>query len=269
MGEVDREMQTRNLIALAKSPDGFKFTNTFFPYTSGEIGPYYVQSGGVLHEGKAYAQACKDMTELVVRSFGGVPPKDLVISGGESRDWMFSAPVAERLELPYAKIYKDGKIVGASMKDRTVAHVADLNNEGSSPRDLWVPVIKREGGNPQTITFFVDRLEDGVGVMQELGLRSNAVIPLDEYAWGVLQKEGIITPDAYNSLRKRMENKDIWAHAMLRNRNGLETLAALLASGKTREKGQKILNIGYPDLKDELVEALKKQIGFGITRWLK
>jgi len=278
--EVDRDMQKRNLAALAKSPDGFKFSSTFFPYTSGEIGPYYVQSAGMLADGQAYHQACEDMAtlvrrvteltdreDMVIKAIGS-ESENIVISGGESRDWIFSFPVAQMLGLSHFMIYKDGKTLGASVKDKRVIHIADLNNEGSSPRDLWMPAIKKAGGNPTDIIFYVDRMEDGIKVMQELKLRSHSVIPLDEQAWSYLQEAKVITPEIYQALCQRMEDKDTWARKMLMSDAGLETLAALLASGKSREKGQKILTVGYPDMKEETVKRLKTKFGPGIERWL-
>ena len=145
MTEVDREMQIRNLTAFAKSPGSFDFTPTFFPYTSGEIGPYYVQSAAIMTNGNDYKIACQDIASMVKNAMG--EGFNGIISGGESRDWCFSLSVSEILGLPPAMIYKkDGsgqcKTIGADMKGKIVAHVADLNNEGSSPRDMWVPTIK-------------------------------------------------------------------------------------------------------------------------------
>ncbi len=268
--EVDREMQKRNLSALAKSPGGFQFTRTFFPYTSGEIGPYYVQSAAIMADGQAYAQACTDMSVFVGRVCREEFVKGdqgTVISGGESRDWIFSGPVANMFYLSHTMIYKDGKVIGASMKDKRVVHVADLSNEGSSPRDLWVPAIKREGGKIEHIFFFVDRLEDGVEEMKKLGLKSHALVPLDEYAWDQLQEMKVIDDEVYSSLCRRMEDKRLWAMQMLRSKAGLETLTALLASAKTREKGQKILNT-YKELREELTDSMKK-LGPGVERWIE
>jgi len=265
MDDVQRDVQRRNLLALAQSPGGFQFTKTFFPYTSGEIGPYYVQSAAIMADGHNYAIACEDMANMVRDTLG----QDWkgIISGGESRDWVFSGPVAGRLHFPGTWIYKDGKVIGASMKDNNVAHVADLNNEGSSPRDLWMPVIKREGGNIRHIFFYVDRLEDGVDVMKQLGLESHSIIPLDEYAWDQLQIAGTIDKETYQSLRLRMEDKEKWAERMLRSAEGIETLIALVASGKTREKGLKVL-ASYPNLRDELTCKIK-QYAPGVRRWLE
>ncbi|MCX6748261.1 MAG: hypothetical protein NT076_01530 [Candidatus Pacearchaeota archaeon] len=265
------DIKKRNLAALAKTKTGFQFTRTFFPYTSAEIGPYYVQSAAIMEDGKAYAMACQDMADLVRESFGG--NFNGIISGGESRDWCFSGPVAQILGLPYTMIYKKDetgqcKTIGANMKGMNVAHVADLNNEGSSPRDMWVPTILSAGGKIDNIFFYVDRLEDGVEAMKKLGLKSHSIIPLDEGAWQYLQEIKIVSPEVYKSLCQRMENKDEWAKAMLRSDAGLETLVALLGSAKTREKGQRILHVGYPDIKDEIIERMKTQIGCGVARWV-
>ena len=253
MGEIKEGMQERNLSALVRNK-GFQFTDVFFPYTSGQIGPYYVQSVVVENNGEDYKTAIKSMCHLA-KDINAEPFE--AISGGESRDWDFSNPVAYELAKPHAKIYKDGKIMGAEIKGKTVLHVADLNNEGSSPRDLWVPAIKKAGGTIKRIIFYVDRLEDGVGVMKELGLESHAVVPLDAHAWDYLLKQGVVTKEIYSSLMKRMENKDAWATDMLRSPKGLEKLAEMLNNPKEEKKAMNILDIGYPDLKNELADKLK------------
>jgi len=261
MADFDKkEIQERNLDTLVKN-GGFQFTETFFPYTSGQIGPYYIQSVVVEKNGADYVNAIQDLTVLI-RNITGVKDdqEGWVISGGESRDWDFSNPAAYDLGLPHAKIYKNGKLLGADMKGKHVIHVADLNNEGSSPRDKWVPVINQAGAEIKHIFFYVDRMEDGIEVMQELGLESNAVVPLDEHAWQYLQDTEAINKEVYISLNKRMEDKQTWAEDMLRSRAGFETLANMYGKDeKTKLKAQEILNVGYPDLRRELVHRLEKE----------
>ncbi|MEK6953294.1 MAG: hypothetical protein AABX29_09870 [Nanoarchaeota archaeon] len=274
MSEFNEEIQKRNLAALAKSPGGFQFTRTFFPYTSHEIGPYYVQSAAIMCDGTAYTLACNDMVTRIRTDVGD--GFHGIVSGGESRDWCFSGPVAQILQLPHTMIYKKDetgpcKTIGATIKGKEVIHVADLNNEGSSPRDMWIPTIRNAGGRIEHIFFYVDRLESGVGEMKKLGLQSHAIIPLDEAAWQYLQEIGIVSPEVYSSLCSRMEDKDAWAKDMLRSDDGLETLVALLGSVKTREKGQKILSVGYPDIRDDIIDRLrsKKSRWPEIQRWLE
>jgi orotate phosphoribosyltransferase len=259
-----KENQSSHLRRLVRN-DGFQFTDTFFPYTSGEIGPYYVQSAAIQKNGDDFYQACKDMTDLVKTCTCIAPRNFNVISGGETRDWMFSFPISIDLKVPHAMLYKNGKIYGADMKDKKVVHIADLNNEGSSPRDYWVPAIKKAGGSINQIFFYVDRMEDGVKEMKKLGLFSNSLIPLDKTAWEILLDEEVINRNIYNNLRQRMEDKYEWAKDMLRSDKGLERLAELTMDPKTTEKVINILCVGYPFLKEDIVERLHKKYGKEVT----
>ena len=257
---VRQEMQKRNLSALVRN-NGFKFSPTFFPYTSGEIGPYYVNSECVMKRPEDYILATGSLADLVADTM-----KDhlgYMIAGGETRDWIFSNPVAIALRKPSLMIYKDGKIVpvDTEVKDRRFALVVDLNNEGSSPRDFWVPALRKREGVIEHVFPYVDRLEGGVEVMKELGLYSNAVVPLDENAWDYLQREQVVTQEIHRNLRDRgktKEERDAWAVKMLRSSQGLTTLANLLTDPKTKSKGEKILTTGYPQLYQELAEQLRQ-----------
>lgn len=200
--ESEQQIQKRNLNILVKH-GGFQFTDDFFPYTSGEIGPYYVQSAVVMKNGRDYWRATQDFSHLILNKTQTNPHRGSnfdVISSGETRDWIFSFPLVGTFSIPHAMLYKNGKILGSDMKDKRVIHVADLNNEGSSPRDYWVPMIKKAGGEISDIFFYVDRMEDGVQIMKDLGLNSHAVVSLDEHAWDYLQKQGVVSAEVYKSL---------------------------------------------------------------------
>lgn len=252
---IRRDLQKRNMKSLLRN-GAFQFTPTFFPYTSGEIGPYYVQCADIQKNVADYNGACNDLRNLVVSSVDA--QERAVVSGGESRDWMFSFRVAQMTWSPHAMIYKNGKIFGANMAGEKVVHVADLNNEGSSPRDMWVPAIKKAGGKIKHIFFYVDRLESGVQVMQDLGLESHAVVPLNHDAWNDVLNSGEIDVAIYQNLIDRMRDKDIWAKDMLRSEKGLERLAELFRSPDkaTIEKARKIVQVGYPHLTEELTEEM-------------
>ena len=266
MDEAERRLQKKHLEILVRN-GGFQFTDTFFPYTSGEIGPYYVQSAVVMNNGGDYYTSCKDIENLIVGCEweGG---SFYVVSGGESRDWIFSLPIALELGKPHTMIYKDCKMIGADVKGRRVVHVADLNNEGSSPRDKWVPAIRKAGGKITDIFFYVDRMEEGVKVMQELGLRRHAVVELDYQAWDYLKTQGVVTEEVYKNLIERgtsKESRDAWAINMLQCEKGLGTLGKLFVGSKSdREKAHKIINhYNYLCIID-LVERLNKK-GYRIS----
>ena len=235
--------------------NAFEFTQTFFPYTSGQIGNYYVQSAVIMKQGSDFAEAIKDMKELVVYNTRAYSD-NLVISGGETRDWIFSFPVAAGLQKPHVMIYKDGKIIGADMKSRSVAHVADLNNEGSSPRDLWVPAIKKAGGNIEDIFFYIDRMEEGTEVMKGLGLESHSLVEMNKEAWTYLMGQRIVDRTVYENSMKRLEDKDAWARTMLRSDSGFNAFKELWRT--QHQKAVKILEKGYPDMKEEMIERLNR-----------
>ncbi|NOQ56139.1 MAG: hypothetical protein GQ477_05040 [Nanohaloarchaea archaeon] len=176
------ECQRRNIDAIVRN-GGLEFPEQFVLYTSGTIGPYFIQSIVIEKNGKDYRYAIDSIIDLINETIDyGYD----IISGGETRDWDFSNPVAFALEKAHAKLYKDGKILGANMKYSRVLHVADLNNKGSFPRDSWIPMIEKEGGYINDIFFFVDRMEEGVNVLKDMDLKSHSIVQLDGAAWDYL-----------------------------------------------------------------------------------
>ncbi|MEK6895194.1 MAG: hypothetical protein AABX48_01610 [Nanoarchaeota archaeon] len=94
------------------------------------------------------------------------------------------------------------------------------------------------------LIFYVDRLERGVKVMQDLGLRSHAVVPLDENAWKILKRDGVISDEIYRNLMERIEGQDAWAERMLKSEKGMNTLIELFK--KDRRKAMNVYS-NYED----------------------
>ena len=134
-----------------------------------------------------------------------------------------------------------------------------MNNEGSSPRDLLVPMIRSAGGEIGDIFFFVDRLEDGIEVMKTLDLNSHAVVSLNHYARDYLLKNNAINREIYMSLLERMEDREEWARRMLRSDMGVKQFILCLKDEKMRNRVKKILDVGYPELKEEILDRLKQR----------
>ncbi|MAG73747.1 hypothetical protein CL620_05490 [archaeon] len=253
-----RDFQQEGLLALSRQGQP-QFTDTWVPYTSGQIGPYYIESTAIEANGSAYRKAINHMCELIDGTIG-INGFD-VISGGETRDWDFSHPIAVVLGKPHAKLYKNGKRLGADVKNARVLHVADLNNQGSSMRNMWKPYVDNAGGKIVHAVFYVDRCEDGVQVMEDIGIAYDSAVPFDAHAWNFLRKMNITSEPVHTSLMARMEDKTAWAHNALRTH--IEPLEAMLQSDDPTKvaKGEKILTHGYPELKDELL-ALMKERGY-------
>lgn len=242
-----RAHQALNLQHLFRT-GAFQFVDErtpWFPYTSGQIGPYYVQSTTVEKDGEAYAAAIASLTELIRAE---CPPCD-ALSGGETRDWDFSNPAAVALRKPHVKLYKDGKVLGADPAGKTILHVADLNNEGSSVRDYWKPTLERHGGRLIGVVSFVDRLEDGYTLLRELDLQPRCVVPLDERAWDLALREGAVTREVHAVLVARARDRHAWArHTLLAHP---AFFRSFYRDPKTQPKALKILR-AYPDLQAEL-----------------
>ncbi len=250
--QFQRKLQESTLRNLLKT-GAFHFINDaapWFPYTSGQIGPYYFQSTTIEKDGAAYAAAIDALTALIQAR---IAPFD-VISGGESRDWDFSNPVAVALQKPHLKLYKSGKALGASVAAKTVLHVADLNNEGSSIRDHWKPAIEKQGGRLGAVVTLVDRLEDGTTVLQNLGIPACSVVPLDRHAWDLILQEGYITPAVHHALRERMLDRRAWAIQALRAHP--DYFKTLYHSPTTRAKAEKIMQT-YAEIRAELQNMIQ------------
>lgn len=241
------DLQEENLRNLLKT-GAFRFVDEatpWFPYTSGQIGPYYFQSTTIEKDGDAYATAIRSLAALIRSE---APAVD-VISGGESRDWDFSNPVAVALRKPHLKLYKDGRALGADVQGRSVLHVADLNNEGSSLRDCWKPRIEKSGGRLAGFACFVDRLEDGVAVLKELNVPAMCVVPLNERAWDLMRREGFIAAATHRLLVERMRDRRAWALRALRGHP--DYFRRLHRDPQTQAKALKIMQT-YEEIRGEL-----------------
>lgn len=227
---------------------GFTFADEkriFLPYTSGMIGSYYVNSESVMRNGKDYHRVVEnlaDMVDITLRK--NSKDSDFVISGGERRDWIFSYPVAAMLSQPHLTICKNTQTFGADVRGRKVIHVADLNNEGSSLRDLWIPTIKKLGGKIDEVFFYVDRSEKGVKIVRQLGLKSRSIITLDVERWRYMLEQGMIIHEQYESVMEYRANPIEWGKKVLKSERGIETLAKLVNSldHEIRKKGKRIVD---------------------------
>ncbi len=243
--------QEQNLLALLRT-GAFRFVDAgtpWFPYTSGQVGPYYVQSVAIEKDGAAYAQAIRSLVDLIRSETDGWD----AISGGETRDWDFSNPVAAALARPHLKLYKDGRALGASRAGRRFLHVADLNNEGSSVRDYWKPLIEKGGGRLAGVVAFVDRLEDGYALLPNLGIRLWSVVPLDGRAWRLARENGFVAPALSDALTARLRDRDAWAHRALLDQP--DYLRRFHRDPATRAKAERILT-AYPRIRADLERIL-------------
>ncbi len=201
-----------------------------FWYTSGTVGPYYINAeylyGGpeqahqllaFIDERKEDADFPQRLQERVEKQYA----EDAVyrqvvdglvalaresdmhfdgVSGGERRDWFFSLAVAERLGKPPLLIYKDGRTVvleGQKLRpiranDMITLHVADMVTEASSYLRAWIPAVAVGGGRIARAVNVVDRGQGGLEVLKAQGIAAGALMRVDEALFSRLVAMGRI-----------------------------------------------------------------------------
>ena len=141
------------------------------------------------------------------------------ISGGERRDWYFSILVANLLGKPHITIYKDLTTVVSTcdfeeattvekLPGNRIFHLADILNTGSSFERAWVPAINNLGSKINWALFVVDRNQMGNEIMSDLGVQSYSLLSLNEDLLNIAVKNGIITEEQKESLKKYMIDPD-------------------------------------------------------------
>ena len=188
--------------------------------TSGELGIYYVNTEKLVQDGGAfeqYGESSKEMIahalkmmwihptfEEVINILSENADKILcndrlpkLISGGQRRDWLFSGPVAYKLNVPYASLYKDGKmeLLGPaggpftpfSFDEVKVLHISDLLTEGSSSYRVedgeergWIPTLRNMGTEVSDLFCVVTRLQGGEKRLAEQGVGVHSFVAIDE-----------------------------------------------------------------------------------------
>lgn len=213
-----------------------------FWYTSGTVGPYYINAhflcGGpetavrllefieqekddrrsfprklcdrilCQHEADATYRAVISLLVQAVREHDGPVPD--YVSGGERRDWFFSAAVAMELDRPHLLVYKDRSLLLSAgtegnaevdLGGRTIVHAADLVTEASSYTRTWIPAVRRAGGKMSLSVNVVDRGQGGLEAIGGAGVTARALIRVDSALFDRLLERGVIDRDQHKLLK--------------------------------------------------------------------
>lgn len=225
-----------------------------FWYTSGTVGPYYINTeylyGGPRQaqqllsfiderkEDTNFPQRLKKRVEQqyakntvyrqVVDGLVALARKSGVhfnsVSGGERRDWFFSLAVAERLGKPSLLIYKDGHTVvldGHKLRPvranyMDVLHVADLVTEASSYVRDWIPAVAAGGGRIAYAANVIDRGQGGLETLKQQGVAARALMRIDDALFNRLRARGQIDAARHALLIRYHHNPHATMRAFLR-----------------------------------------------------
>ena len=222
--------------------------NKPFWYTSGTIGPYYINTHFLYgSEEKAsdlldkidYCKndkpVCPGILSRMIRKnyendliFKGLIDSmvDFIksnvelekveyISGGERRDWFFSLIAAEILDKPHITIFKDLTAVltekGNTMEmpqinGAQVLHIADLITEASSYERAWIPAVASFGGNIAWSVVVVDRKQGGEELLSKNGVKSFAMVSIDNSLFSEALEMGLVNQPQYQMLSDYSSN---------------------------------------------------------------
>jgi orotidine-5'-phosphate decarboxylase len=184
---------------------------------SGKPGIYYVNTEKLAQDGgefNKYGNSSKLMIDHAVRMTKEHPTFEEVInilaeqasellkgkdnpaiSGGQRRDWLFSGPVARKLDLPHISLYKDlsdkglevlmpdGNVEFSSSAGFYAVHIADLLTEASScckQPEGWVPQLRAAGNTITDLVAVVSRQQGGEANLKNMGVTAHCQVAIDE-----------------------------------------------------------------------------------------
>ena len=272
---------------------------------SGELGIYYINTEKIMpDEGTwkkygnndhamiqhACAMTIRDkqfsrIIDLVTNLVESKLPKigTMAISGGQRRDWLFSGPVAAKLQVPHISLYKDGKISLVQpngkkedidsikkLNDFYAVHVVDLLTKGSSVYEgnkSWVPNLRSHGAKIKDLVTIVNRKQGGEERLKKISIKTTSIIDIDHQFFNDYSQN----PDraiAYFS------NPKAWGEKYLREHGTLALLENFDPSGNKLSRGKKFLTLYGDILKEaekmqELSNSVKKRYKYQLSNLLK
>jgi orotate phosphoribosyltransferase len=206
-----------------------------FLYTSGLIGPYYVNTHYLCGGAKISEEILRKITELgdnplaiareiphiLADTVSSFPIYEEIVhrlaeaanplvskhgitflTGGQRRDWFFSVPLSRKLNIPHVYIFNDlslyddaGEKFSSTNPARSL-HVADLLSVGSSYLSKWIPALESVNIQIAAALNCVDRNQGGTENLIEGGIAEvKALCAIDEALFTDAYEKGILGKD--------------------------------------------------------------------------
>jgi hypothetical protein len=224
-----------------------------------------------------------NIVEEVSKIAGRSAEWDLAIAGGERRDWLFSGPVAKKLEVPHVSVYKDGRIEVLNPnlepvetnRSLYVVPVADLITTASSFYRLdeggkaigWLPWLRGAGHTVEKGIVTVSRCQGAEKKLAPQRLELKAQVYIDE---AFLRKVSRYPDEAVQYLQMEQQKEGSWGEWYLREKGALPLLPSFDPTKKPdkvvafmKKYGEFVKAIGRYD---ELESAVKEKYGMTIQQ---
>lgn len=214
----------------------------------------------VMNKNPQFKKVIEIVAGDVDKKFHNIPQRMRAISGGESRDWLFSGPIAYILNIPHISLYKQKEgpdhieTIGANpytpLNLFYCIHFADLLNTGHSEYHIsdntvkgWVPMLRNRHVAINHAGFIIDLLhkDKETGLLASDLLKKNASI--DTFAYLYIDEE-FLKNHSKNPVEAIAYAKDArsWSEKYLLEHGALEFVHAFDPNAKKPEKAKMFMN---------------------------
>lgn len=266
------------MLELLMKTDAFKVSagDSPFWYTSGKIGPFYINTHFLFGSEDRAKELLKDIDSLkddreslikmledkvkrqydenstykkTIDSLVELIKKEVdlnnisYISGGERRDWFFSIMCAFLLGKEHIYLFKDNTAY-PNVTGGNCLHIADLITEGSSYERSWIPTLAEMGLIMTDTVVCVNRNQGGNVLLKEKGVNLHSLISVDRDMFESLYEKKLIDEKQYNLILEYTKDPDgAMKRFVLNNPSFLEN--ALNGDERTRERALLCIEKGF------------------------
>ena len=257
--------------------------DTPFWYTSGKLGPFFINTHFLAKDEGTAAGLLKLIEEAISEDKDTAPKKifdafcDLYkenetyrncvdslveaakkydydfISGGERRDFFFSMVPAHLLGKPHLTIFKDMSSVitdcnfakiDYDFNGKKALHIADLITEASSYERAWIPAIKALGADIKDTVAVVDRKQNGRAVLNGLGVNMETLTAVDKELFDEALANGSINEAQYDLVMQFLADPDKYMKDFIKSHpTFIDDQIAL--GGKSKERAELAISKGF------------------------
>lgn len=271
MNELEKSLLLSESIKIAEDISPFW-------YTSGTLGPYFINTHFLLNNEKEanillkFIDVKKEdhknfFPELIDRLLKYYEINDIFknsidfiytllkknkefneseyISGGERRDWFFSPIIAHLSNKKLLFIYKDLKVYDINsqitdIKNFKVCHICDLITQASSFKRAWIPAIKNINGKLVSVFSIVDRDEGGINFFKENNIKYLPFVIINKNFLNNLLKNKVINKNQLYLINNFKKNPTLFGkNYLLKNPDYLSTS---IHDKKSHQKALRCIN---------------------------
>ncbi|MCK4635057.1 MAG: phosphoribosyltransferase, partial [Candidatus Aenigmarchaeota archaeon] len=232
-----------------------------------------------------FNEEIKIISEKVDELFDGIEKERRVVSGGQRRDWIFSGPVANKLDVPHVSLYKqkqgeedkievirNGSIDPSySLKGKYAVHVVDLITKGSNIYRIenwqemgWVSMLRKKGATINDLVAVVTRCQGGEKMLADLPepVNVHSFVAIDE---DFVKKYSNNPERVLEYMKDSME----WTKNYLKDNGALAIVDAFDPNGSKQNRAEKFIKkhcqLLYDAGKlDEFEDAIQEKYGISV-----